>query len=61
MIFGVFCHWHERYSEHFLILCENQHTQGREISENDAKNENLVPKNISDNIELGDTQDNNFS
>ena len=61
MIFGEFPQRHERYLEQFLIVSENQHTQGRKISENHAKNENFIPKNISANIELGDTQDNIFS
>ena len=50
-----------RYLHHFSILHENQHTQGRKISENHAKNENFDPKNISGNIELGDTQSVIFS
>ena len=49
-----------RHLHHLSILHENQLNLEREIAESHAKNENFDPKNISGNIELGDTQDDNF-
>ena len=61
MIFGDFP------SLGMLVFVQNRqivqmtHAPVRKISENHAKIENFDPKNISGNIELGDTQDVNFS
>ena len=61
MIFRNFPHWGMRHLHNLSILHENQHTQGRKITENHAKNENFHPESSLVNIELGDAQDNNLS
>ena len=42
-------------------MLQIEHASVSKIPENHAENENFDPKNISGNIELGDTQDDNFS